>query len=305
MRDKRRNYIVVGTFVLVVVVALVVSIALLTGRTGATDTYTTRFDDVGGLKFGTQVLYQGFQVGQVESIEPAEGDKRFRVVLAVKQGWPIDREAVVRIDASGLISAVVLDIHGGGSPELLPPGSEIASREHADVFAVLSEVAGELTDLLDEAVRPVLETVGREVPTLLTAVSELAQKMNEAGDRVNALLAPVNVERVGSVLRNTEAVSGDLAALTADLGETRQRLDRVMDTLEGLVAESRGDVSQAVRDLQYSLESVARRIDAVTDNLDATSRNMNEFSRQIRGNPALLLRGGAPPDDADGGGMPE
>jgi len=302
VRDKRRNYVVVGGFVLAVVAGLVVSIALLTGRTGATDTYSARFDDVGGVKFGTQVLYQGFQVGQVESIEPVEGDRRFRLALSVKQGWPIDRDARVRIDASGLISAVVLDIHGGGSPELLPPGSEIASREQADVFAVLTGVAEELTDLMDEAVRPVLDTVGKEVPALLTSVAELAQKMNEAGDRVNALLAPGNVERVGNVLRNAESVSGDLAALTADLGETRQRLDRVMDTLEGLVAENQGDVSQAVRDLQYSLESVARRIDAVTYNLDATSRNMNEFSRQIRGNPALLLRGGAPPDDADGGG---
>ena len=55
---------------LAMVVGLVISISVLSGKTGATDLYYTRYDDATGLKYGTQVLYMGFPVGQVEAIRP-------------------------------------------------------------------------------------------------------------------------------------------------------------------------------------------------------------------------------------------
>ncbi len=39
MRDERRNYLVVGAFVLAMFAALLVWIAVLSGRTGVTDSY--------------------------------------------------------------------------------------------------------------------------------------------------------------------------------------------------------------------------------------------------------------------------
>jgi phospholipid/cholesterol/gamma-HCH transport system substrate-binding protein len=278
--------------------------AVLARRTGATDTYYTRFDNVNGVRFGTEVLYQGFRVGQVEEIEPAEGEKRFRVRFSVKRDWPVDRNAVVRITQGGsFLSAMVLDIQGGGAEGLLEPGAEIASAEQADVFSVLSEAAVELQELMNEAVRPVLDAVGEGVPELLENATAFSEKLNEAGERMNQILAPENVERVRSVVRNVEAVSADLAALTADLGETRRRLDAAMDTLRQLGEENQDEIQQAVRDLQYTMETVAQRIDTFTFNLEVTSRNMNEFSREIRGNPSLLLRGASPPDDEEGDGV--
>jgi phospholipid/cholesterol/gamma-HCH transport system substrate-binding protein len=222
----------------------------------------------------------------------------------VKRDWPVDRNAVVRITQGGsFLSAMVLDIQGGGAEGLLEPGAEIASAEQADVFSVLSEAAVELQELMNEAVRPVLDAVGEGVPELLENATAFSEKLNEAGERMNQILAPENVERVRSVVRNVEAVSADLAALTADLGETRRRLDAAMDTLRQLGEENQDEIQQAVRDLQYTMETVAQRIDTFTFNLEVTSRNMNEFSREIRGNPSLLLRGASPPDDEEGDGV--
>ena len=50
MRDSRRNYLVTGIFVLGMLVALLAWIALLSGRTGATDPYFVRFANVMGLQ---------------------------------------------------------------------------------------------------------------------------------------------------------------------------------------------------------------------------------------------------------------
>jgi phospholipid/cholesterol/gamma-HCH transport system substrate-binding protein len=297
VRDNRVNYVVVGSFVLLVLVGLVVAIALLAGRTGATDTYYARFDRVNGLAFGTQVLYQGYRVGQVEEVEPVAepGQRRFRVELSVKQGWPIDRAARVNITQAGLLGALALDIQGGGAPERLEPGSEIASAEAPDVLQLVQSVAGNVAELMEGSVRPVLETVAREVPELLASARSFASQLEQTGQRVNALLDAENADRLRNVVRNAESVSADLAAVTGELEQTRRRLDDTMTALQRLVEENSDDVGRASADLQYTLETIARSVDGVTYNLESMSRNMNEFSRQVRGNPGVLLRGTEPP----------
>ena len=70
MKDSRINYVVVGGFVSVMIVVFVFIISILAGSTGSTDKYYTVYNNVGGLKYGTQVLCEGYQIGQVDSIEP-------------------------------------------------------------------------------------------------------------------------------------------------------------------------------------------------------------------------------------------
>ncbi len=119
MRDDQRNYVIVGAFVIAVTVGLVVWIAVLAGRTGATDDYHAHFANVMGLSSGTQVLYQGYPVGMIEDIRPAvrEGLQVFRLDLSVERGWPIPEDSVVTITASGLLSAVVVNVQAGASAD--------------------------------------------------------------------------------------------------------------------------------------------------------------------------------------------
>ena len=88
MKDDQRNYIIVGAFVLAAVSTLLVWLALLSGRTGPTDAYFVVYDNVMGLQAGTQILFEGYPVGSIDSIEPehASGRQHFRVDLRVKKG---------------------------------------------------------------------------------------------------------------------------------------------------------------------------------------------------------------------------
>ena len=76
MREDSRNYMIVGSFVLAMLVALITWIALLSGRTGATDDYHIVYDNVMGLKTGVEILYEGYPVGLIEDISPVEQDGR-------------------------------------------------------------------------------------------------------------------------------------------------------------------------------------------------------------------------------------
>jgi len=195
MRSSKINYLVVGVFVIGMVVALVGSIALLTGRTGATDNYHAYYANVTGVKFGTQVVYEGYPIGQVEAVIPEEKDGRmqFRVNFGVTQGWRIPNDSIGEVAAPGLLAAVTLSIKAGRSKVALKPGEQIISKERSDVFAVVSSVAGQLGELTENNIKP-----------LLTHVDTAVQGINRI------------IEKEGETLfQDARKVTNDLSALVA------------------------------------------------------------------------------------------
>ncbi len=263
MTDDRRNYVMVGSFVLAMVIALVVWLAVLTGRTGATDHYYIHYGNVMGLAAGSEVLFEGYPVGLIESIAPAApgGEQRFRVEVGVRRGWRIPSDSEARISAGGLLSAVGIDIRAGSSASAIQPGGEIPGGEAPNLLAAVSKIADDIETLLQESIRPLVDSLAEGVPEIVN----------------------------------------NLAAATGDLDTTRGQLDQLLTQANGLLARNQGSLDHSVDDLHHSLEAVARHIDAVSRNLDATARNLAEFSNQIRRDPSLLLRGRSTDPDAGTG----
>ena len=117
MKRDNVNYLLVGAFVAAMSVAFFVLMTAVTGRSGPTDEYHAYYDNVSGLTFGTGVFYEGYRVGQLESIEPEHTDQgmRYKVSFSVLSGWTIPADSVAEIAASGLISAVTIQIQEGVS----------------------------------------------------------------------------------------------------------------------------------------------------------------------------------------------
>lgn len=317
MRNNKINYLAVGSFVILMVVGLVLSIAMLTGRTGATDEYHAYYSNVTGVKFGTQVLYEGYPIGQVETVtpEPGEGGMRFRVDFEVTEGWKIPENSKVQIAASSLLAAVSLNIKAGTATVPLKPGDEVSSQEAANIFSVVSDVAGTIGDLAETSIKPMLVDIGKSAkvigelldedgrvifgemkdlakraPAIADDVEAFANQMNNSSAKLDQLMSDENVKQLETLIDN-------LNAFSTDLKTTQAKLDTVLMTSNNMLEENRKDVRKAVTELRYTADSVVRHIDAVTQNLEGSSRNMYEFTRQIRQNPAILL-GGTPPQPA-------
>ncbi len=301
MQEARINYLWVGSFVLASGLLLLVGLALLAGRTGATDEYFTVFDRVPGISTGTRVLYNGYPVGQVEALEPVQRDgrQRFRVELSVQEGWAVAPDSVVHI-TSGLLSAVELDIRGESARAALGPGAEIKGREFPDTLSALYDAAGELSLLVEERVGPLLDDLSGRMPSIGANLEAVSADLADTSARVSALFDEENTARFESLLINAEQTSAGFAELAVELLETRDKLDAAIQTVAETVEANRGNVDQSLVELRYTLESVARHIDTFNENLEGTTRNMNEFSRQIRANPGVLLGGKAAPDGANG-----
>jgi phospholipid/cholesterol/gamma-HCH transport system substrate-binding protein len=294
MREDSRNYVIVGSFVLAMLVALITWIALLSGRTGATDDYHVVYDNVMGLKTGVEILYEGYPVGLIEGISPVEQDgrRRYRVDVSVERGWPIPDDSRATITAPGLLSGFVIDIEAGESSTLLEPDDEIPGEEAADMFAVVNEVG--------EKLQPLLENLAQTTPEILANVETFTTELNRTVEQINTLLDPTNVGYVKRILVNLDSTTSDFAAVANDLNRTRGQVDDLIERLDEMLDAKNGEVGQAMVDLNHTLGSVARHIDAITSNLETTTRNMNEFSRQIRENPGVIIRGREADGDAGG-----
>lgn len=303
MQDNRINYVVVGAFVTAMVATFVIIISLLAGRTGSTDEYFTVYDNVGGIKMGTLVFYEGYQIGQVDDVTPlGEGATvRFKVTMAVQEGWRIPEDSVARAQVSGLLSAIAIDIRGGDSTTYLRPGAEIPSLGATNLFATLADVSAEFGDLSANAIKPLIANLNKYVeemgsttmqhlPGLLQNLEGLSATLERSSRIVEEdLLKPDNRESFDAIMTNMAAVSGDLRQTSALLNES-------IGNINTLVENNTGNVDEAMRSLRYTLDTVARHVDSISQNADSTARNMSEFSRAIRTNPGLLLRSPDPVD---------
>jgi len=305
MRNNKLNYVIVGTFVLAMLVGLIMSVVMLTGRTGSTDSYYAIYNNVTGVKFGTQVMYEGYPIGQVDEVTPVVGAGKmsFRVDFSIIEGWRLPNDSVANIAAPGLLSAITISISAGQSADALKPGAEIDGEENADMFAVVSQVADDLRPLmktidgtvgsfgklLETDITEMVSDLAQRAPRIADNIEDFTGKINQSSDQLMALLTPENREKIEAMISNLDVAATNFTELSGNL-------DGLVKELDALVVDNKGNIDKSMVDLRYVADSVARHIDSLNQNMEATARNMYEFSRQIRQNPGLLL-GGTPPRD--------
>jgi len=316
MKSNKINYLVVGTFVIVMMVLFIGSVSMLTGGGGSTKDIYAIYNNVTGVKPSTQVYYEGFPIGQVENISHFEDSSRtrFKVQMSIKEDWAIPDDSTAEIAAPGLLAAITIAIKAGKSTVALKPGDLIKSKERADIFAAIGGMAGQLGGLTEKTIKPLLENLnesvlavnkiligdGAQIVTDLKAVSAL---INETAPQILANLEE-SVEGLKSMTggKSSQQVQNmitSLEKLSKDLNKTRDLADVMLESATLAIHDNRGDLDSAVDDLKYVMASTARRIDDINQNLELAARNAAEFTRQIRANPGLLLGGGTPKDEAN------
>ena len=295
MKREQVNYVLVGVVVLAALALLLVTLGMVTGRAGEGARYHVYYDNVTGLGQGAPVFYEGFRIGQVAALEPERRSEgvRYRVELALREDWPIPADSVAQLVSSGLLADVSIGIREGASQQMLAEGAEIAGSGGADLFSAMNELAGELTVLTRERIRPLVDTLAVRLeslsgtldegaPQLMEQAGELLGRLNNAAASLEDTLGPDNRAAVADVLANVRRVS-------AELDDTQQRANALLDALNATVDENRPEIRQSMRDLQHTIGTVSQRIEAITHHLESSSRNFDEFTREIRRNPNRLL----------------
>lgn len=306
MTGFRGNLVAVGTLVLAALGSLLLVLAILAGRTGATDHYYTLYDNVTGLKYGSQVFYEGYAVGQVERIEPdMDADHmQFRVEMTVRKGWHIPEDSIARSVTVSFLAPQTIAITAGKSARMLSPGAMIQGGNAAGLLESLSGVAGTLDRFTADSLSPLvanlnhqIDTVGRILDSVQPLVGSANSIMSSAADHVPKILANVDQAsndfasasaRVNQTLSPERLASIDRFIDNADL--TAKNLQSTSADLQLLTRQGGNDLRNGIADFRSAMDVFATRSDVIAGNLASASRNFEEFSHQLRNNPGLLLR---------------
>jgi len=300
MKRDNVNYLLVGSFVLLMAAVLLYALYRITGHSAKGDTYYTHFANVAGIKEGTVVTYEGYEVGNVAQIEPEAREARtmYRVTLNLRQPVKIPVDSRALIATPGLLAAPLVEIKEGSARDVLAAGGDIAGASAANLMDSVAALAADLGKLTETSIKPLLAQLNQNVTPTLVDLRSTVERINRAAGRVDALLSEDNVQHWNHVLHNADGASANALKLSADLATVRGEVEELVKDARRLVNDSNGLVAGGSKDLK----DVLRRVDATLYQLEAAGRNLNEFSRTIRENPAALIQSRSPTET--GGAAP-
>ncbi|MEM7252896.1 MAG: MlaD family protein [Pseudomonadota bacterium] len=272
MKRERLNYVMVGSFVAMMALALLVTLFLVTGRSTSTDTYHVVYDNVSGVKFGTAVHYEGYPIGQVTEVVPIQ-DKavtRFRVELEVNEGWEIAGGSIAKLQASGLLSAKLIEISAGVGPAMAP-GSQLMGRSSNDIFSAVNQVAS--------SIEPIAQNLERSLVLMLDDLRQVtSQSIRPLFDEIRRSLGDEAVlQNIRSLVANAETTTAQVAKLLSD--DTVGSLQAGTDNLAKLLGELR-ESNRAIRSILD--EETQTRVRASVAALDSLMIGLGESNRMLQ-----------------------
>ena len=312
-------------------VAIAALALLMPGLFGGTYRLHAYFLDAAGLTDGIQVFQEGHVIGMVEGVTPifpgrdatlgpcplpaANAAPRspalpcFRATLRIKDEWPVPTDSLAQLGAAGLLQGEAIMIRPGLAATVLGPEARIttAGRE-PDLMAKLNELTKSLDGVVKETIAPALASIKAQIDTIETLLGtgddQAGNRDRLAGafeslKRLSANLeSSLDPKKIAATLDSLQTLSRNLTEVSVKLGggaeevkaAARQYGDLARD-LSGLVSDNKPALQRSLDDTQYLLQELNANLTPILVNIEDASRNLAAFSRDLRRDPAVMIKG--------------
>ncbi len=247
--ETRASYLIVGSFVLVLLVAAVAFVIWLAKvpSTHETKVYHIDFrDPVTGLERGARVLYRGIPVGSVTGIRiDPESVEEIQVIIEVDADTPIKEDTVASLGFQGLTFVAYVQLEGGtqGAPPLMPkPDRKIAT--------------------IPSRASP-LQQVFNSAPELLDHVNRLIERADKALSEQNIAALSQSIENVRTLTaaladksRTIETLIDDSSVMMHDLRSTVASLDALTKNLNGESKDLSAELKPTIKQFRLAAQSI-------------------------------------------------
>ena len=290
---RERNPVIIGLVSMSVLAVLLVAAfrAQDLPVIGGGDTYYAEFAEAGGLQADDEVRIAGVRVGQVKSIELADGVVRVAFQVKTDSGFGPDSRADIKVKT--LLGSMYISLDPAGSGQLeegatIPVERTSSPFDVVEAFEGLADTAGDIdTDQLARSLTTLADltrNTPEEFRAALDGVSRLSTNIAAKNEEIGSLLQ--NLDRVATVLddRDEDLVDlmSDADVLFQALVARRDQIHRLLVStqelsreLTRLVRDTRGDLEPALQEL----EDVLAVLNKNEDNIDDSIRLMAPFYR--------------------------
>ena len=302
MKRVYNNYFLVGLFTLVIGGVSIFLLLKMSGKNNDAEIYYSYFDNVTGLGYGNPVYYEGYRVGQIESITPetANGRLQFKTEYSLVEGWKVPDDSITKIASSGLLSDMSLNISAGKSTHYLKPNSEIKGSIGDDIMASISKLASDfealnkdkitpLFDLVYERTDNLTKTLDTQIPEILTSIDGLVKDINKLVKSADKLLTQGNIDDVNKIISNLEKVSTQFSATGGWLETSINKVNQLISSGDEMINHSDIKVSELLDITIRMMNTFSQKADTIGNEIESASMNINEATEIIRKNPSNLI----------------
>jgi phospholipid/cholesterol/gamma-HCH transport system substrate-binding protein len=251
--ETRASYLLVGTFVLVLVAAGFVFILWIAKAQVSRDTqtYVTYFTTtVTGLQTGAIVRYRGVPVGEVTRIRiDPKNPEQIEVTLEIDPTTPIKTDTVATLESQGITGVAFIQLRGGRrtSPTLVAQQGERY---------------------------PVIQSEGSGFEKILTDFPKLLQSLNTLADSANTVLDEKNRQSISVTLENVAKISKALGDREKDFDSILRNSNTTLESINGLVT----DLRPVIGDLKEGVTSFSTMSTSLNKLVEENRRPLRDFS---------------------------
>lgn len=133
MQNYRKIEIIVGAFVLIGILGMgwmAVKLGQIGGLANQGYALTASFDDVGGVRNGSDVMLAGVVVGRVVKVS-LKNNERALVNMSINSGVELTTDVIASVRTKGIIGERYIRLTQGADEEVLEAGDEIEETESA------------------------------------------------------------------------------------------------------------------------------------------------------------------------------
>jgi phospholipid/cholesterol/gamma-HCH transport system substrate-binding protein len=310
--ETRANYVAVGAFVVILLVAAAGVMLWLIGSQFAVKVgyFHISFEgSVSGLTKDSTVRYNGVPVGKVSDIAIDKvHPNHITVVVALDPNTVIRKDAVASLASQGLTGGSYIEISGGtikapvipGSES--PPGEEIQSKAGGlqsifdrapDVLANALTIEKQVQDILGgrnrAAIDETLENVrkltamlaahDKDIDAILTNLASASKSADETLKSVNQL-----VRKAGGVVDHVDLTIGDTDAAIKHVDKLVGHADKLVGNVDGTIT----DIRPGLRDFSQHGE---KQLERLIFNADDFIVKLGRLIEEVERNPAKFLFG--------------
>ena len=284
--ESKTNYTIVGLAVLILVAGLFsATIWLSTGfDTKKYDIYTVYVGEaVSGLSDDSVVKYNGVKVGLVNTIELNQFDpQQVKIQIKIEEGTPITVSTHATLINQGITGTVYLGL-SASSPSPFP----------------LQKTPGEPYPV---------------IPYQPSFLSQLEKNINEVSVGVKRIFDKKNARALRKTLANLESITEAIAQNNDMLHKSLHDLPELISdfkisvnkfgAMAGHMSIAGKQVTTTMKAGKYTIDKISQQtippMVVLLHRLDLVAANLEKISAQVRQNPAVVIRGNAPPKPGPG-----
>ena len=298
----------IGFVALLAIVALFIGVNYLKGLDvlNPSRKFYAKYENIGGLKVGSSVFVNGYQVGMVSNIDLlANENQQLLVTISIEKDFDIPKNSILKIVNQDLMGTKSVNLILGDAASFAVDEDTLISGMEGSLQQEVSaqilplkikteELIGSIDSVM-KIITAILDKDAREnLSNSLQSLDQTFLLMNQSMIKVNQIVDQ-NDERISSIVKNLEANNDEITNILKNFSNISD--DIAQSNIKNLLT-SLSAASKKINDSEGSLGMLINDKDLYL-NLEKSSKELEALIKDIKANPkryvSFSIIGGSTP----------